>query len=132
MVIRRNHRTGRQRGAFMTDVTVATALLVVALLPIAYSFASEKRLAMAYYQRAIAMEIVDGEIEALAAGGWRTFTPGTHEYTVHAGAATNLPPGKFLLTVETHKVQLAWQPAIKHYGGAVVREATVTQDPIAK
>jgi hypothetical protein len=95
------------------------------LLPVAYSIASERRLARAYYQRAVAMEIVDGEIEVLAAGEWRAFTPGTHEYPVHAGSMTNLPPGHFLLTVQNDKVRLEWQPAVKMHGGAVVREARV-------
>ena len=109
----------------MSDLVIATAILIVGLMPIAYSFASEKRAAMFSYQRAVAMEIVDGEMETLVAGGWRAFTPGTHEYSVHAGALTNLPPGQFLLTVETNKVRLAWQPAIKHRGGPVAREAIV-------
>jgi hypothetical protein len=125
MVIPRPSSTARQRGALMADLLVATAILIVGLMPIAYSFASEKRVARFYYQRAVAMEIVDGEMEALAAGGWRAFSPGAHEYFVPAGAATNLPPGQFLLTVETNKVRLAWQPALKHQGGPVAREAIV-------
>ena len=101
---------------------MAMGLLVGALLPLAYSLASEKRLARAYYQRAVAMEIVDGEMETLAAGGWRAFTPGPHEYPVSAGAATNLPPGKFLVTIESGKVRLEWLPTVKDHGGRVVRE----------
>ncbi len=111
-----------RRGALMTELLVAMALLAAALLPLAYSFASERRLARAQYQRAVAMEIVDGELETLIAGEWRAFTPGTHEYLVRAGAATNLPPGRFLLLIENDKVRLAWNPAIKQHGGAVVRE----------
>lgn len=109
----------------MTELLVAMALLAGALLPLAYSIASERRVARAYYQRAVAVEIVDGEMEALAAGGWRAFTPGAHEYPVHAGAATNLPPGQFLLTVDTGKLRLEWKPAVKDHGGSVVREVVV-------
>jgi len=115
----------RQRGALMTELVVAMALLAGTLLPLAYSIASERRVARAYYQRAVAMEIVDGEMEVLAAGAWRDFTPGTHEYPVHAAAATNLSPGQFLLTVETGKLRLVWKPAIKDHGGIVVREVKV-------
>ena len=125
MVIPRSSRIARQHGALMADLLVATTILLVALMPVAYSFTSEKRVALSYYHRALAMEIVDGEMETLAAGGWRAFPPGTHEYSTHAGAATNLPPGQFLLTIETNKVRLAWQPSIKHYGGPVAREAVV-------
>jgi hypothetical protein len=122
MVIRIPRKSARRRGALMIELLVALGILAGALLPCAYSIASEKRLARAYYQRAVAMEIVDGEIEALAAGEWRAFAPGTSEYPARAGAATNLPPGQFLLTIAGQKVRLEWRPAVKHHGGPVVRE----------
>ena len=114
------------RSAFlMVELLVAMALVVAVLLPFAYSFAAERRIALASYQRAVAMEIVDGEMEVLVAGEWRSFTPGTQDYHVHAGAATNLPPGRITLTVQPGKVRLRWQPALKDHGGAVTREAIV-------
>ncbi len=109
----------------MIELLVAIALLMGALLPLAYSLASEKRLARACYQRAIAMEIVDGEMELLAAGEWSNFASGTREYQVHANAATNLPPGRFLLTIRPQVVRLEWQPGVKMHGGPVVREASI-------
>jgi hypothetical protein len=114
-----------QRGALMVELLVAIALLVGLLLPLAYSFTSERRYARAAYQRAIAMEIVDGEMEVLLAGQWRAYTAGAHPYIVHADAATNLPAGQFTLTVEPTKVRLAWQPALKDHGGPVIREGAV-------
>jgi hypothetical protein len=113
----------RQRGALMVELLVAVALLTGVLFPLAYSLATEQRLARSYYQRAVAMEIVDGEMEALLAGEWRAFSPGTHEYPVQAGAATNLPPGRFVLSVQPDKLRLRWQPALKDHGGPVTREA---------
>jgi hypothetical protein len=115
----------REAGSFMIEAFVGIALLVGVMLPIAYSFASEKNLARAYYSRAVAMEIVDGEMEVLMAGEWRAFTPGTHPYAVHGDALTNLPPGQFVVTIQTNKVRLEWQPAVKQRGGPVVREAMV-------
>jgi len=109
----------------MVELLVAVALLIGVLFPLAYSLASERRLARAYYQRAVAMEIVDGEMEALLAGEWHAFSPGTHDYAVHAGAATNLPPGRFILSVQPDKLRLRWQPALKDTGGPVTREATL-------
>ena len=109
----------------MVELMVALVLLMGVLLPLAYSFSSERRLARAYYNRAVAMEIVDGEMEALLAGERRAFQPGTHDYKVHCGAATNLPPGRFILTVEPGKLRLRWQPAGKDRGGAVTREASI-------
>ena len=109
----------------MVELMVALALLIGVLLPLAYSFISERRLARAYYNRAVAMEIVDGEMEALVAGEWRAFQPGPHEYKVHCVAATNLPPGRFSLMVQPGKLRLRWQPAAKDRGGSVTREAVI-------
>lgn len=125
MVIPTPLESARQRGALLVELLVAMALLVSALLPVAYSIGSEKRFARAAYQRAVAMEIVDGEIEVLAAGEWRAFPQGTSDYLVRAGAATNLPPGRFRLTIEDRKVRLDWRPSAKQHGGPVVREVTV-------
>ena len=116
----------RRSGALMTELFIAMAIMVGVLLPLAYSIISEKRLARTAFHRAVAMEIVDGEMEILAAGEWRSFVTGKHEYPIHAIAATNLPPGKFLLTVNTNKVRLEWQPSAKRYGVPVVfREANI-------
>ena len=125
MVIETAFHRARRCGSLMVELLVAMALLTGALLPLAYSIASERRLARSSYQRAVAMEIVDGEMEVLAAGGWRAFTPGTHEYPVAAGAATNLPTGRFLLHIEAGKARLEWRPSVKMHGGPVVREMTV-------
>lgn len=125
MVIQCLKNPVRRRGALMVELLVAIALLTGALIPLAYSFASEMRLARASYQRAVAMEIVDGEMEVLAAGEWKEFKPGTQPYSVDARAAKNLPSGEFLLTIENHKIRLEWRPAEKDQGGLVVREVTV-------
>jgi len=109
----------------MVEVLVAVAILMGVLFPLAYSFVGERRLARSCYQRAVAMEIVDGELEVLLAGEWRAFSPGTHEYAVHAGAGTNLPPGRLTLSVQPGKVRLRWQPAVKDHGGPVTREAVL-------
>ena len=106
MVTKIRNRTARQRGALMIELMAALALLLGAVLPLAYHLASETRLARSIYQRAVAVEIVDGELEVLAAGEWRAFGPGQHPYQVRALAATNLPPGQFLLTISAGRVRL--------------------------
>ena len=118
-------RNNRERATLITELLVAMALLTGALLPLAYSVRSEKRLARASYQRAVAMEIVDGEMEILAAGEWRAYPAGSHDYQVRAGALTNLPPGRFVLTIQPPRVRLEWRPEAKDNGGAIVREAVL-------
>jgi len=125
MVISIHNKRLRQSGSLMAEMLVAIAILMAVLVPVAYSFDAEKRAARATYNHAIAMEIVDGEMEVLLAGEWRAFTPGTHPYPVKANALTNLPPGEFALTLTTNTVRLEWKPSMTRRGGSVVREATL-------
>lgn len=124
-----NHRGCRlpaQAGFLMVEFLVALALVGAVLLPFAYSFAAERRIALASYQRAVAMEIVDGEMEAMVAGEWKAFPVGAQNYTPRAAALKNLPPGRFTLTVGGDRVRLEWQPAGRDQGGRMVREVRVT------
>jgi hypothetical protein len=114
-----------ERGALMTEMVVAMAFLMVAMLPLAFSFAKEQRYLRSCYQRAIAVEIVDGEFELLLAGEWRAFQNGVQEYSPRGEAMKNLPAGKFELTVTGQRLRLEWLPATKNHGGNVVREAAV-------
>ena len=118
-------RFAKQRGIVMAELTMAMAILVIAMLPLAFSVNSDARLFRATYQRAVAMEIVDGEIEILAAGAWRNFPEGAHPYSVSARAAANLPAGQFQLTRAGQHLRLEWSSAKKRGVGPVVREVTV-------
>jgi hypothetical protein len=108
-----------------TELIVAMAILVFAVLPIGYSLIVDARFLHANYQRAVAMEIVDGEMEILAAGEWRSFPEGTLAYPVHVAAATNLPPGQFQLTRTGNHLRLEWKPNLRIGQGMVVREVTI-------
>ena len=113
-----------ERGGLLTELIVAMAILAVAFFPLAFSYAREHQLLRASYNRAVAMEIVDGEMEVLVAGEWQGFKAGTQPYPIHAASATNLPPGRFSLTVTGKRLRLEWLPDRKDRGGKVVREAT--------
>ena len=122
MVIRRN--TGNT-GALATECVVALGILAVVMIPLAFAFQHEARLCRAYYYKAAALEIIDGEMEVLAAGEWRALTPGRRDYPVRAASATNLPPGRFVLTLGAGRARLEWMPARPGGGGLVTREAEV-------
>jgi hypothetical protein len=109
----------------MTEMTVALGLLAFTLLPLSLAFFREQASLRALYQRAIAMEMVDGEMEVLRAGRWRAFAAGTHDYSVKAEAVRNLPAGRFILTVTSDRLRLEWQPEGRGHGGAVVREVAL-------
>ena len=125
MVIRGLKRNAGEHGSLTADLLVAVALLVVAAVPMAFTIEQEIRLCRGHYQNALAMEVVDGEMEILSAGEWRAFPPGEHPYPVRAAAVKNLPPGRFVLTRRDPKLRLEWQPMKLHHGRPVVREGRI-------
>lgn len=113
----------RQRGVLQADLIVAMAIIAVAMIPLSAGFMTEQKVLRSHYWHAVAMEIVDGEMEILVAGEWRALPEGTHPYPVKAGAAKNLPPGKFTVTRTGKSLRLEWVPDKGGSGGKVVREA---------
>jgi hypothetical protein len=114
-----------RHGYLLMDMAAAICIFMLAILPLAYSFGQATHALRAEYQRAVAMEIVDGEMEFLAAGGWRSFPDGTQDYPVHASSAANLPSGKFQLTKNGNHLRLEWKSAAPRGVGAVVREVNI-------
>ena len=117
--------TQRRSGFLLAELIIAVAILGVALLPLSYAFLRERQLAQAGYFRSVAMEIVDGEMEILAAGEWQSFPVGSHPYKVQAQSAANLPPGQFVLTRSADLVRLEWRPGKRGLGGPVTREMRI-------
>ncbi len=115
----------RERGLLMVDVIVGMAILTLAIMPLAFSFAHEQQLLRAEYFRTVAVEIVDGEMEVLAAGEWRDFPDGQQAYAVRARAAAHLPPGHFQLTKTGKHLRLEWQSDKRQGIGPVLREITI-------
>jgi hypothetical protein len=112
----------KEQGMAMVEMLVAMGILILVMIPISLSFIGEKREFGIYYHRAIAAEVVDGEMEILRAGEWRAFEEGTHSYSVQNPSATNLPPGRFVLTRQDRHLRLQWLPAARNQGGIVTRE----------
>ncbi|HTY89048.1 MAG TPA: hypothetical protein VMB80_16495 [Candidatus Acidoferrum sp.] len=109
----------------MVDLLVGLALLAATILPLAFFYVKETRVLRADYFHAVAMEIVDGEMELLTAGEWRKLPDGSQPYAVHAQAAASLPPGHFLLTKTGQHLRLEWAPTWRQGIRPVVREVTV-------
>lgn len=122
MVIAACKPKSRVRGWMILEAVVALGILAAVAIPISFSFQSERKSCRASYNHAIAMELVDGEMEILRAGEWRQFHRGPQAYSVKGAATKNLPSGHFVLTVEEHLLRLEWLPDYKDQGGKVVRE----------
>lgn len=119
-------RDGREQSGFlMIDLAIGLAILSLAIIPLGYSFYRERQALQIEYFRAAAGEVVDGEIEILAAGAAQQFPDGTQPYTIRSGAAAALPPGHFELTKTAGHLRLAWTPGDKIGVGAVIRETTL-------
>lgn len=110
MVIALPLNRSRRRGFLSLELVVACALLTVALLPIAFGFALEARAVRHSYWDAVIMEIVDGEMEVLAAGAWVALPEGEQPLRVSADAARQLPAGGFWTVRSQGKLRVEWRP----------------------
>lgn len=115
----------RRCGSMMMEMIVAIGILTTVTVPIAFSFVGEARLCRQYYFRAVAMEVVDGEMEILAAGEWQSVPEGTHPYKVTAASASNLPAGAFTLTRQGKQLRLEWTPENSRQAKPFAREVTL-------
>jgi hypothetical protein len=118
-------KMARVHGYLMVDLLVALAILSLAIVPIGFSFARERQVLKMEYFHSVVNEIVDGEMEVLAAGDWKNFPDGSQNYPVHARAAASLPPGHFQLTKTGNHLRLEWASDAKSGISAVVREVTI-------
>ena len=116
------------RGWLAVELMFALAVIIIALIPLAYSFRSEQKILRAHYNQAVAMEIIDGELELLHAGDWRKVLEGEQPFKVTANAATNLPPGAFFLSRTGAMFRLEWRPAKKNSGGKIFRDVTMREN----
>jgi hypothetical protein len=115
----------RTRGFLEMDLSIGLAILAIAILPLAYSFVRERQVLKIDYCRGVADEIVDGEMEILAAGAAKDLPDGPQKYAVSAAAATQLPPGHFQLTKNGKHLRLEWAPDVRRGFVTVAREANL-------
>ena len=121
------HRKYRRyaHGFLEVDLVIGLAILTLAVMPLAFSFARERQVLQIEYYRSVANEIVDGEMEILAAGAAKDFPDGAQNYSVHAAAAASLPPGHFQLTKTGNHLRLEWQADAKRGIGRIGRETSI-------
>jgi hypothetical protein len=93
----------------MAELNAAIAIFALLVLAIVAPLAMDQSMVRQMTVRAVVMEIVDGEMELLAAGGWRSYQAGEQEYQVTSEAAKSLPKGRFVLLVNSNSVRLDWR-----------------------
>jgi hypothetical protein len=129
MVIQRNPPIHCRRGFASMDLFLAMAIFLVGFFSLAYLSTREMKLARAYYFDAIALSLVDGELEVLAAGAWRELPVGESSYRSSAATMKLLPPGEFRATRTDRLIRLEWIPASRRNGRHTVREFTPPPGP---
>jgi hypothetical protein len=117
--------TRKQRGFLQIDMVAGIALLTIAIIPLGYSFAQERSALRRETSRAAIIELLDGEMEVLAAGAAKNLPDGAQDYPVTSPVLNGVPPGHFTLTKTGHNLELDWSPAEKCGIGTLTREAVL-------
>ncbi|MBG89740.1 MAG: hypothetical protein CMO80_22965 [Verrucomicrobiales bacterium] len=66
------------------------------------------------------MQVVDGEMEVLTAGEWRTVPQGTNDYPVNHASLKKIASGKLISVRNGKRIRLEWIP--NRTGYRVTRE----------
>ncbi len=106
----------------LPDLVIAIMLLGLVLLPLAHSFASQRRLLQAEMDRATMVQLVDGELEILLAGPWRKLPEGTSSLTIRTNGLVRVAAGSCAVTRSNGMVKLEWTPAARSGVGRIIRE----------
>ena len=121
MILGRTTRVAKCRAFLQLDVAVAITVLALVFIPLSISSSGDLDLARRHYFEAVALQLIDGEMDVLLAGERRKYTTGEHRITPVGEAVQNLPEGKFVLTVHDQKLTLAWVPTKRAKWGRVER-----------
>ena len=121
MNIRPTTRLTNRLAFLQLDVAVAITVLALVFIPLSVSSSGDLDLARRQYFEAVALQLIDGEMDVLLAGERRKHTTGEHRITPIGEAVQNLPEGEFVLTVHDQKLTLAWVPTKRAKWGRVER-----------
>ena len=121
MNIRPTTRLTNRLAFLQLDVAVAITVLALVFIPLSVSSSGDLDLARRQYFEAVALQLIDGEMDVLLAGERRKHTTGKHRIKPIGEAVQNLPEGEFVLTVHDQKLTLAWVPAKRAKWGRVER-----------
>ena len=121
MNIRPTTRLANRLAFLQLDVAVAITVLALVFIPLSVSSSGDLDLARRHYFEAVALQLIDGEMDVLLAGERRKYTTGEHRITPVGEAVQNLPEGEFVLTVHDQKLTLAWVPTKRAKWGRVER-----------
>lgn len=120
------HRQKSQRGFLGVELVVAISILAIAILPLAFTLVRDQELFRAYQVQAAILEVLDGELEVLAAGYVNDFPNGVHSYTPAAESMRYMPAGTMTLLRSNRLLRLEWKPDKSWRGGILVKQIHIT------
>ena len=121
MTLTQTIRLARRRAFLQLDMAIALSLLALVFIPLSVSSSGGLDLARRHYFEAVALQLIDGEMDVLLAGERRKYTLGEYGITPVGEAVQNLPEGKFVLTVKQKQLTLTWVPTKRAKWGRVER-----------
>ena len=121
MNIRPTTRLAKRLAFLQLDVAIALTVLALVFIPLSMSSSGGLDLTRRHYFEAVALQLIDGEMDVLLAGERRKYTTGEHRIKPVGDAVQNLPEGEFVLTVHDQKLTLAWVPTKRAKWGRVER-----------
>jgi hypothetical protein len=91
-------------------IEVLVTIFVISIALFSFTTIINKNMLMIRnsYINSILIEIIDGEIHIIKAGGWRNIKEGFQPYKVESNSYSNLPPGHFITEKKTNTIQLRW------------------------
>ncbi|MDP7010001.1 MAG: hypothetical protein QF685_01360 [Verrucomicrobiota bacterium] len=110
MNIPRTTRLAKRLAFLQLDVAIALTVLALVFIPLSVSSSGGLDLARRHYFEAVALQLIDGEMDVLLAGERQKYTTGEHRIKPVGEAVQNLPEGEFVLSVQDEKLTLAWVP----------------------
>ena len=110
MILSRTTRLAKRSAFLQLDVAIAITVLALVFIPLSVSSSGDLDLARRHYFEAVALQLIDGEMDVLLAGERRKYTPGEHRIKPVGESVQNLPEGEFVLSVQDEKLTLTWVP----------------------
>ena len=120
----RQEPSRRKVGAIHLEAILALALTAAVLLPISGIVVSQRRIASDLTRHLTMIELVDGEMELIAAGDWVRYPEGTHSVPLPSPEGFVPPVGELTLVRQGREFSLAWRPANRWIGGGIERRWT--------
>ena len=104
---------------------LAVSILMLLFIPFGVTSSGKLDLARRQHFEAVALQMIDGELDVLLAGERQKYPLGEHKITPPGEAVKTLPVGEFILIVKEKQLFLAWVPEKEAKWGRVEREVTL-------